>query len=51
VPPLTITDHVFITTVEVFLVFTIYLQSVLGYSAIKAGLTLLPSSVVSVIVA
>jgi EmrB/QacA subfamily drug resistance transporter len=35
----------------VFLVFTIYLQSVLGYSAIKAGLTLLPSSVVSVIVA
>jgi MFS family permease len=35
----------------VFLVFTIYLQSALGYSAIKAGLTLLPSSVVSVIAA
>jgi len=35
----------------VFLAFTIYLQNVLGYSAIKAGLTLLPSSVVSVIAA
>jgi EmrB/QacA subfamily drug resistance transporter len=35
----------------VFLAFTIYLQSVLGFSAIKAGLTLLPSSLVSVIAA
>jgi EmrB/QacA subfamily drug resistance transporter len=35
----------------VFLGFTIYLQSVLGFSAIKAGLTLLPSSLVSVIAA
>jgi EmrB/QacA subfamily drug resistance transporter len=35
----------------IFLGFTIYLQSVLGFSAIKAGLTLLPSSVVSVIAA
>jgi EmrB/QacA subfamily drug resistance transporter len=35
----------------VFLGFTIYLQSVLGYSALKAGLTLLPSSIVSIIAA
>jgi len=35
----------------VFLGFTIYLQSVLGYSAVKAGLTLLASSLVSVIAA
>jgi EmrB/QacA subfamily drug resistance transporter len=35
----------------VFLGFTIYLQSVLGYSALKAGLTLLPSSVLSIIAA
>jgi EmrB/QacA subfamily drug resistance transporter len=35
----------------VFLGFTIYLQSVLGFSAVKAGLTLLASSLVSVIAA
>jgi EmrB/QacA subfamily drug resistance transporter len=35
----------------VFLGFTLYLQSVLGFSAIKAGLTLLASSLMSVIAA
>jgi EmrB/QacA subfamily drug resistance transporter len=34
-----------------FLPITIYLQSVLGYSALKAGLVLAPSSVVSMVVA
>ena len=34
-----------------FLPVTIYLQSVLGYSALKAGLVLAPSSVVSMVVA
>jgi EmrB/QacA subfamily drug resistance transporter len=35
----------------VFLGFTIYLQDVLGYSALKAGLTLLPSSLASIVAA
>src|SRR4029077_4112677 len=35
----------------IFLPFTIYLQSALGFSALKAGLTLAPSSVVMIIVA
>jgi EmrB/QacA subfamily drug resistance transporter len=35
----------------IFLTFTIYLQSVLGFSALKAGLTLAPSSLVSMFVA
>jgi MFS family permease len=35
----------------VFLGFTIYLQDVLGYSALKAGLTLLPSSLASILAA
>jgi EmrB/QacA subfamily drug resistance transporter len=34
-----------------FIPITIYLQSVLGYSALKAGLVLAPSSVVSMVVA
>jgi EmrB/QacA subfamily drug resistance transporter len=35
----------------IFLPFTIYLQSVLGFSALKAGLTMAPASVISMIVA
>jgi EmrB/QacA subfamily drug resistance transporter len=35
----------------IFLPFTIYLQSALGFSALKAGLTLAPSSVVMIVVA
>src|SRR5207248_1940990 len=35
----------------IFLPFTIYLQSVLGFSALKAGLAMAPASVVSVFVA
>jgi EmrB/QacA subfamily drug resistance transporter len=35
----------------IFLPFTIYLQSVLGFSALKAGLVLAPSSVISVLIA
>jgi len=35
----------------IFLPFTIYLQSVLGFSAIKAGLTMAPASLVSMFVA
>ncbi len=35
----------------IFLPFTIYLQSVLGFSALKAGLTLAPASAVSMFVA
>jgi EmrB/QacA subfamily drug resistance transporter len=35
----------------IFLPFTIYLQSALGFSALKAGLTLAPSSVVMIILA
>ncbi len=35
----------------IFLPFTIYLQSALGFSALKAGLTLAPASVVSMFVA
>jgi EmrB/QacA subfamily drug resistance transporter len=35
----------------IFLPFTIYLQSALGYSALKAGLTMAPASVVSMFVA
>jgi EmrB/QacA subfamily drug resistance transporter len=35
----------------IFLPFTIYLQSVLGFSALKAGLTMAPASVVSMFVA
>jgi EmrB/QacA subfamily drug resistance transporter len=36
--------------IGIFLPFTIYLQSVLGFSALKAGLTLAPASVVSMFV-
>jgi EmrB/QacA subfamily drug resistance transporter len=35
----------------IFLPLTIYLQSVLGFSALKAGLTLAPASVISIFVA
>jgi EmrB/QacA subfamily drug resistance transporter len=35
----------------IFLPFTIYLQSVLGFSALKAGLTMAPASLVSMFVA
>jgi MFS family permease len=35
----------------IFLPFTIYLQSVLGFSALKAGLTMAPASVLSMFVA
>jgi EmrB/QacA subfamily drug resistance transporter len=35
----------------IFLPFTIYLQSVLGFSALKAGLTMAPASLISIIVA
>jgi EmrB/QacA subfamily drug resistance transporter len=35
----------------IFLPFTIYLQSALGFSALKAGLTLAPSSLVMIVVA
>jgi EmrB/QacA subfamily drug resistance transporter len=35
----------------IFLPFTIYLQSALGYSALKAGLTLMPSSLVMIFLA
>jgi EmrB/QacA subfamily drug resistance transporter len=35
----------------IFLPFTIYLQSVLGFSALKAGLVMAPSSLISVFVA
>jgi EmrB/QacA subfamily drug resistance transporter len=35
----------------IFLPFTIYLQSALGFSAIKAGLTMAPSSVVMIVLA
>src|SRR5437764_7916823 len=35
----------------IFLPFTIYLQSALGFSALKAGLTMAPSSVVMIILA
>jgi EmrB/QacA subfamily drug resistance transporter len=34
----------------IFLPFTIYLQSVLGFSALKAGLTMAPASVISMVV-
>ena len=35
----------------IFLPFTIYLQSALGFSALKAGLTMAPSSVIMIVVA
>jgi EmrB/QacA subfamily drug resistance transporter len=35
----------------IFLPFTIYLQSVLGFSALKAGLTMAPASVISIFIA
>ena len=35
----------------IFLPFTIYLQSVLGFSALKAGLTMAPASIISMFVA
>jgi EmrB/QacA subfamily drug resistance transporter len=35
----------------IFLPFTIYLQSALGYSALKAGLTMMPSSLVMIFLA
>jgi EmrB/QacA subfamily drug resistance transporter len=37
--------------IGIFLPFTIYLQSALGYSALKAGLTLMPSSLVMIALA
>ena len=37
--------------IGIFLPFTIYLQSALGYSALKAGLTLMPSSLVMIFLA
>jgi EmrB/QacA subfamily drug resistance transporter len=35
----------------IFLPFTIYLQSVLGFSALKAGLTMAPASLISIVIA
>jgi EmrB/QacA subfamily drug resistance transporter len=35
----------------IFLPFTIYLQSILGFSALKAGLTIAPASVISLFIA
>jgi len=35
----------------IFLPFTIYLQSVLGFSALKAGLTMAPASLISIFIA
>ena len=37
--------------IGIFLPFTIYLQSVLGFSALKAGLTMAPASVISMFIA
>src|SRR5262249_46230791 len=42
---------VMIGMLGIFLPFTIYLQSVLGFSALKAGLTMAPASLVSMFVA
>jgi EmrB/QacA subfamily drug resistance transporter len=42
---------VMIGMLGVFLLFTIYLQSVLGFSALKAGLTLAPASVLVLVAA
>src|SRR5262249_58557327 len=42
---------VMIGMLGIFLTFTIYLQSVLGFSALKAGLTLAPATGVTMFVA
>jgi EmrB/QacA subfamily drug resistance transporter len=46
-----VTAFVAIGMLGIFLPFTIYLQSVLGFSALKAGLTMAPASLVSMFVA
>jgi EmrB/QacA subfamily drug resistance transporter len=46
-----VTGFVAIGMLGIFLPFTIYLQSVLGFSALKAGLTMAPASLVSMFVA
>jgi EmrB/QacA subfamily drug resistance transporter len=46
-----VTCFVAIGMLGIFLPFTIYLQSVLGFSALKAGLTMAPASLVSMFVA
>jgi EmrB/QacA subfamily drug resistance transporter len=46
-----VTAFIAIGMLGIFLPFTIYLQSVLGFSALKAGLTMAPASLVSMFVA
>jgi EmrB/QacA subfamily drug resistance transporter len=46
-----VTGAVAIGMMGIFLPFTIYLQSALGFSALKAGLTMAPASLVSMFVA
>jgi EmrB/QacA subfamily drug resistance transporter len=46
-----VTGLIAIGMLGIFLPFTIYLQSVLGFSALKAGLTMAPASLVSMFVA
>jgi EmrB/QacA subfamily drug resistance transporter len=46
-----VTGFVAIGMLGIFLPFTIYLQSVLGFTALKAGLTMAPASLVSMFVA
>jgi EmrB/QacA subfamily drug resistance transporter len=46
-----VTAFVAIGMLGIFLPFTIYLQSVLGFSALKAGLTMAPASVIAMFVA
>jgi len=46
-----VTGFIAIGMLGIFLPFTIYLQSVLGFSALKAGLTMAPASLVSMFVA
>lgn len=46
-----VTAFIAIGMLGIFLPFTIYLQSVLGFSALKAGLTMAPASLISMFVA
>jgi EmrB/QacA subfamily drug resistance transporter len=46
-----VTGFIAIGMLGIFLPFTIYLQSVLGFSALKAGLTMAPASLISMFVA
>ena len=46
-----VSGTLFIGMMGIFLPFTIYLQSVLGFSALKAGLTMAPASLLSISIA